>query len=168
MHVHYTLHLLGVSATMLAVSASLEQSYSISWVMHDQMWHRSLQLCVSQMASGWWATRCKGYMYGFHVHINLTSEEPIRLITNGCEKGRIVIGAWACSCHSLPLCSAAPAPSSPTVFSSHTAPTSASNYQPANNIFLSHHSSHQLQFQPSEQSVREHAEATRWSDLGDD
>jgi hypothetical protein len=48
------------------------------------------------------------------------------------------------------LCSAAPAASSPTMFSSHTAPAPAYSHQPANSIFLSHHSSHQLQ--PSEQS----------------
>ena len=49
-------------------------------------------------------------------------------------------------------CSAAPAASSPTVFFSHTAPAPVSSHQPANSIFLSHHSSHQLQLQPSEQS----------------
>jgi len=50
------------------------------------------------------------------------------------------------------LCSAAPAASSPTVFFSHTALAPASSHQPVNSIFLSHHSNHQLQLQPSEQS----------------
>jgi len=57
-----------------------------------------------------------------------------------------IIPAW--------LASSTPAASSPTVFFSHTAPAPASSHQPVNSIFLSHHSSHQLQLQlqPSEQS----------------
>ena len=52
------------------------------------------------------------------------------------------------------FCSAAPAASNPTVFSSHTALAPSSSHQPTNIIFFSHHSSHQLQLQlqPSEQS----------------
>ena len=57
---------------------------------------------------------------------------------------------WEAEKQTQTLCSAAPAASSLTVFSSHTAPIPASNHQPANSIFLSHHSSHQLQLQPSE------------------
>ena len=59
---------------------------------------------------------------------------------------------WEAEKQTQTLCSAAPAASSLTVFSSHTAPVPASNHQPANSIFLSHHSSHQLQLQPNEQS----------------
>ena len=55
---------------------------------------------------------------------------------------------------SHPLCSAVLAASSPTVFSSYTVPAPASSHQPANSIFFSHHSSHQLQLQPSKHSDR--------------
>ena len=56
--------------------------------------------------------------------------------------------------HCASLCSAALATSSPIVFFSHTVLASASSHQPANNIFLSHHSSLQLQLQCSEQTSR--------------
>ena len=56
--------------------------------------------------------------------------------------------------NSYSLCSTAPTASSSTVFSSHTTLAPASSHQPANSIFLSHHSRHQLQLQPSEQSDR--------------
>jgi len=57
-----------------------------------------------------------------------------------------IIPAW--------LASSTPAASSPTVFSSHPAPAPApaSSHQPANSIFLSHHSSTSHQHQHSEQS----------------
>ena len=53
---------------------------------------------------------------------------------------------------SQPLCSLFGSSSQLTVFFSHTAPAPASSHQPANSVFLSHHSSTSHQHQHNEQS----------------
>ena len=63
---------------------------------------------------------------------------------------------WEAEKQTQALYLAAPAASSPIVFSSHTAPVPASSHQSANSIFLSHHSSHQLQPSEESESVQGH------------